>query len=198
MFEDQKDHIKEIREHMSFHRRNWLRHNAMVPKGFLRYHVLEALNEKPMSGSELMDQIQKHTGGTWKPSPGSIYPLLAWLQDNAYIKEIPTENGLKRYELTQTGKDFLAEQTKMREKWAENARFMASPIFDRMFGNIPEKRTSEIQASMKRFFVSSTQLARLMREHYSEKDLDEALKVLDEASSKLQAINNRLAGEKHE
>ena len=46
-------------KHMMFHRRNWLRHNAMVPKGFLRYHVLEALNQKPMSGSELMDANPK-------------------------------------------------------------------------------------------------------------------------------------------
>ncbi len=127
---EQKKQLKdEMREekHMMFHRRNWLRHNAMVPKGFLRYHVLEALNEKPMSGSELMDQIQKHTGGTWKPSPGSIYPLLAWLQDNAYIKELPTENGLKRYELTQNGKDLLEEQTKIREKFREDSGFLASP-----------------------------------------------------------------------
>ena len=29
----------------------------MVPKGFIRYHVLEAMNEKPMSGSELMEEI---------------------------------------------------------------------------------------------------------------------------------------------
>ena len=54
-----------------------------------------------MSGSELMEEIEKHTGGHWKPSPGSIYPLLSWLQDNGYIKELPSENGLKRYELTQ-------------------------------------------------------------------------------------------------
>ncbi len=38
------------------------------------------------------------------------------LQDNAYVKEIPTENRLKRYELAQSGKDFLDEQTKIREK----------------------------------------------------------------------------------
>ena len=37
--------------------------HVFVPKGFIRYHVLEALNEKPMSGSELMDAIEKHTGG---------------------------------------------------------------------------------------------------------------------------------------
>jgi DNA-binding PadR family transcriptional regulator len=199
---EEKKQIKhEMREekHMMFHRRNWLRHNAMVPKGFLRYHVLEALNEKAMSGSELMDEIQKHTGGTWKPSPGSIYPLLAWLQDNTYITELPTENGFKRYELTKTGKNFLEEQTKLRDKFTQDSGFLASPFFDRFFGKIPEEKSNQIRLSMKRLFVSSIKLAKAMRESYSEKDLDEALKVLDEASTKLEDIRSKMtAGTENE
>ncbi|MBS7627233.1 PadR family transcriptional regulator, partial [Candidatus Bathyarchaeota archaeon] len=56
--------------------RHWLRHTAMVPKGFLRYKVLKLLKEKPMAGSEIMGVIEEQTGGYWRPSPGSIYPLL--------------------------------------------------------------------------------------------------------------------------
>jgi len=195
--EEKKQLKEEMREekHMFFHRRNWLRHNAMVPKGFLRYHVLEALNQKPMSGSELMDEIHNNTGGTWKPSPGSIYPLLAWLQDNSYIKELPTENGFKRYELTQNGKDLLEEQTKIRENFSQNAGFMASPFFDRFFSNVPEEKSKQIRISMKRLFIASVKLAKSLRENYSEKELDEALKVLDEASGKLEAIRTKITGE---
>ena len=87
----------------------------MVPKGFIRYRVLESLNEKPMSGSEIMTDIEGQTGGFWKPSPGSIYPLLSWLQDNGHVKELPMENGLKRYELTEKGKKLLFEQRKIRK-----------------------------------------------------------------------------------
>ena len=189
-----KEALREER-HLMFHRRNWHRHNAMVPKGFLRYHVLQSLNETPMSGSELMDQIQKHTGGTWKPSPGSIYPLLAWLQDNAYVKEIPTENGLKRYELTQSGKDLLEEQTKVREKFTQEAGFMSNPFFDRLFSNVPREKTNEIRTSMKRLLTESIKLAKTLRENYSEKDLDEALKALDEAATKIEQIRTKITGE---
>jgi len=45
----------------------------MVPKGFLRYQVLRLLKEKPMSGSEIMSEIEEETDGNWRPSPGSIY-----------------------------------------------------------------------------------------------------------------------------
>ena len=190
MDKEEKEQHKEFRnamrdeKHMMYHRRNWLRHNAMVPKGFLRYHVLEALNNKSMSGSELMDEIQKNTGGTWKPSPGSIYPLLAWLQDNAYIKELPPENGLKRYELTQSGKDLLEEQAKIREKLRGDVGFMGNPFFDRLFRNIPDEKSNQIRASMKQLLVSSVKLAKSLRDNYSEKVLDEALKVFTEAQHK--------------
>ena len=199
--EEKKEMRDELRaeKHLLRHRRNWMRHTAMVPKGFLRFRVLETLNEKHMSGSELMEEIQKVTGGVWKPSPGSIYPLLSWLQDDGYIKELPTENGLKRYELTKSGKDLLAEQTKIREKFREDAGFMANPFFDRFFTKIPREKTTQIRASMKRLLVASMSLAKTLKNKYSEKALDEALSVLDEASSKLQKLNDTLKGEsKHE
>lgn len=194
--EETKELREEMREerHFMYHKRNWLRHNAMVPKGYLRFHVLEALNEQPMSGSELMDQIQKHTGGAWKPSPGSIYPLLAWLQDSGYIKEMPTENGLKRYEITQSGKELFAEETKNREKFHEGGGFWANPFLERMFTDIPQKKTKEIRDSMKNLVVSSMRLAKTLGENYSEKDLDEALQVLNDAAKKMDEINSRLRG----
>jgi DNA-binding PadR family transcriptional regulator len=68
-----------------------MRHTAAVPKGFLRYELLRLLNEKPMSGSEIMTEIEKSTNGYWKPSPGSTYPLLAWLQDKGHIKDAPEQ-----------------------------------------------------------------------------------------------------------
>jgi DNA-binding PadR family transcriptional regulator len=74
-----------------------------------------------MSGSELMDEISKTTGGNWKPSPGSIYPMLSWLQDNQYIKELPTENGLKRYEITRPAKNCLKKKPKPERKCAKNS-----------------------------------------------------------------------------
>ncbi|MCW3999324.1 MAG: PadR family transcriptional regulator [Candidatus Bathyarchaeota archaeon] len=189
-------HQMRAQKHLMFHRRNWLRHNAMVPKGFLRYHVLEALSDKPMSGSELMEEIQKRAGGHWKPSPGSIYPLLAWLQDNRYIAELPHENGLKRYQLTASGKEFFEEQSKAREKFREDAGFMAYPFFGRSLGKIPEEKTNEIRQSMKRLLVASLKLGKTFKENYSEQDLNEALKTLNEASDKLEALNAKRQGEK--
>src|SRR4030066_1786613 len=191
--EDDKEHHT---PHHPFSHRNWMKHTAMVPKGFIRYHVLEAMNEKPMSGSELMEEIEKHTGGFWKPSPGSIYPLLAWLQDNEYIRELPAENGLKRYELTQNGKSLLEEQKKIRKKFREEAGFMPGQFFDRFLMKIPPKKTGEIRDSMKRLALGMFQIGKAIREHYSEEALNESLRIVDEASKKLEDLSKKTKGGK--
>ncbi|MDD1748535.1 MAG: PadR family transcriptional regulator, partial [Methanothrix sp.] len=105
------------------HSRNLIRHTATVPKGFIRFHVLRALSEKPMAGSELTEKIEKHAGGFWKPSPGSIYPLLSSLQKYGCVKELPPENGLKRYQLTETGQSLLNEQRNLMKKFKESIGF---------------------------------------------------------------------------
>jgi len=181
-----------------FAQKKWLRHTAMVPKGFIRYHVLEALSQKPMSGSELMDDIERHTGGFWKPSPGSIYPLLSWLQDNGYIKDLPAENGLKRYELTESGKSLLDEQKKIRKKFREEVGFLPAPFFDNFLMKIPPEKTAEIRSSIRRLAIAFFQLGSTLQEKSSEQALDEALSVVDEASRKFEEINKKLKGEKHE
>jgi len=175
-----------------------MRHTAMVPKGFIRYHVLEALNQKPMSGSEIMDEIEKRTGGFWKPSPGSIYPLLAWLQDNDCIKELPIENGLKRYELTENGKSLLEEQKKIRKKFREEVGFLPAPFFDALLFRMPPEKTVEIRDSIRRLAIAFFQLGSILQENFSEQALDEAKKALDETTRTLDEINRKLKGEKHE
>jgi len=170
----------------------------MVPKGFIRYHVLEVLNQRPMSGSEIMDEIEKRTGGFWKPSPGSIYPLLAWLQDNGYIKELPIENGLKRYELTESGKSLFEEQKRIRKKFREEVGFLPTPFFDTFLMRIPPEKTVEISNSIRRLAISFFHLGTTLQEKFSEQALNEALSAVDETSRKLEEINKKLKGDQHE
>ena len=78
-----------------------------VPRGLLRFLVLKMLSEKPMSGTEIIEAIKMQTG-SWKPSPGSIYPLLAWMLKKGFTKELPKDElGVKRYSVTEEGNRFL-------------------------------------------------------------------------------------------
>ena len=47
----------------------------------VRNAVLALLTERPMHGYEMIQEIDSRTGGSWRPSPGSIYPTLQLLED---------------------------------------------------------------------------------------------------------------------
>ncbi|MBS7609579.1 PadR family transcriptional regulator [Candidatus Bathyarchaeota archaeon] len=180
--------------------RHWLRHTAMVPKGFLRYKVLKLLKEKPMAGSEIMGVIEEQTGGYWRPSPGSIYPLLAWLQDKGYIREIGGEAGIKRYTLTDQGKSFLDGQEKVWETLQERFRHVRFPQgfprplggFDFGFGfGFPPEKPIGLEKAMGDLAMALWKLQARLRWDYSEKALEEAKKALEEAARMIEAIASK-------
>jgi DNA-binding PadR family transcriptional regulator len=123
---------------------------------------------------------------------------LAWLQDNGCIKELPTENGLKRYELAPNGKALLEEQKKIRKKFREEVGFLPAPFFDNMLMKIPPEKTVEIRNSIRRVAIAFFQLGSTLQENFSEQALNEAISAVDEASRKLEEINKKLKGDKHE
>lgn len=175
------------------HKRHWMRHTAIVPKGFIRYHVLELLSEKPMSGSEIMNEIEKKTEGRWKPSPGSVYPLLSWLQDNNCIKELPSEEGgMKRYALTDKGKTLLEEQRKIKKDFRKEAKFMPPPFLGGLWFRIPPEKTVKLRKSMRRIFVAFFELGSSLEEHFSEQAIEDVQKILNETAEKLDELNKKL------
>ncbi|GAH74723.1 unnamed protein product [marine sediment metagenome] len=57
-----------------------------------------------MSGSEIVDKIEEYTD--WRPSPGSIYPLLSHMQEKDLIRPHEDQDPtLKRFELTEMGRE---------------------------------------------------------------------------------------------
>ena len=42
----------------------------------LRAWVVMILGRSPKTGAEIMDEMERMSGGWWRPSPGSVYPLL--------------------------------------------------------------------------------------------------------------------------
>ncbi|MEM0357216.1 MAG: PadR family transcriptional regulator [Candidatus Bathyarchaeia archaeon] len=173
--------------------RHWLRHVAAVPKGFLRFQVLELLSEKPMSGSEIISEIERRTGGWWRPSPGSVYPLLAWLQDNGYVREVPSEEaGVRRYTLTDKGKQLLEEQRKVRCHFRMGRKFFALPLMGGLWLRIPPEKAEEIRESFRRLFKALFSLGLTLEERFSEQALKEALAVLNETTKRLEEIDKKL------
>jgi DNA-binding PadR family transcriptional regulator len=63
--------------------------------------------EQPRHGYELMKAVEERTSGSYSPSPGVMYPTLAWLEDMGYVGGEAAEAGRKRYRITAEGEAFL-------------------------------------------------------------------------------------------
>lgn len=86
--------------------------------------VVSMLSGSPKNGVELMDEIEKMTQGWWRPSPGSIYPLLDQLTKEGMVRK--RDDG--RYELTEKAGEEL--------EWSFGPGFRKRPSVDEMFGEI--------------------------------------------------------------
>ena len=77
--------------------------------GDLRFVVLALVAEGPKHGYELIKELEERTGGAYRPSPGVIYPLLAMLEDEGFIRAVASEGGRKAFEITDEGKVALEQ-----------------------------------------------------------------------------------------
>jgi DNA-binding PadR family transcriptional regulator len=59
--------------------------------------IVTMLAASPKNGVELIDEMERMTQGWWRPSPGSVYPVLEQLTREGMIKK--RDDG--RYELTE-------------------------------------------------------------------------------------------------
>jgi DNA-binding PadR family transcriptional regulator len=98
----------------------WMMHR----KRGLRMAVVSMLSSSPKNGMELMDEMERMTQGWWRPSPGSVYPLLEQLTNEGMIRK--REDG--RYELTEKASEEM--------EWSFGPSFRKQPSMDEMINEI--------------------------------------------------------------
>ncbi len=94
-------------------------------KGHLRIIVLKILDEKEMDGYELCKKMEEDTG--WKPSYGSIYPLLNHLKEDKLVT-IKKEGKKKLYSLTKEGKEHLNNMIKRKDEFIDRITEMIKSL----------------------------------------------------------------------
>jgi DNA-binding PadR family transcriptional regulator len=96
-----------------------------VPRGFIEMHILRIL-QTPHHGYEMIKRLEQECT-YWKPSPGSVYPILRKLKKSGLIAETDSGNR-KVYRLTQSGrkriKKFDSYKNEIKEKMTALFRMM--------------------------------------------------------------------------
>ena len=144
------------------------RSGTRVGRGEVRTAVLALLAEKPRHGYEIIREIEERSGGSWKPSAGSVYPTLQLLADEGLISA-EESNGRKIYSLTEAGRAVAGDEHTSPFDSADSAhggRYTALP----------------------KAGVELAQAAAQVNRSGSAAQVDEAVVVLDEARRRLYSI----------
>jgi DNA-binding PadR family transcriptional regulator len=144
-------------------------------RGDVRAAALLLLDEQPRNGYQLMQEIEDRSGGMWRPSPGSVYPALAQLEDEGLVRS-DEGAGRRAFELTDEGRAYVEEhRDALGVPWEEAG------------GEVPEG-VLELRSLMMQLGMAAMQVAQAG----DEAQTAEARKVLEEARRALYRI---LAGD---
>ena len=88
---------------------------ARRDRGEVRLAILLLLDEQPRHGYEIITELTERSEGKWRPSPGSVYPVLKRLAKEGLVGPEKRE-GKNIFTLTPAGKALVEQQ---REEWGE-------------------------------------------------------------------------------
>jgi DNA-binding PadR family transcriptional regulator len=87
-----------------------------VGRGDVREALLALLAEEPMHGYQMIRELAERSGGTWRPSPGSVYPVLSMLADEGLVRAEEAD-GKRVFHLTDAGRAHVESRAGRRKPW---------------------------------------------------------------------------------
>jgi DNA-binding PadR family transcriptional regulator len=96
-------------------------------RGDVRLALLRLLAEEPRNGYQLMQAIEERSEGLWRPSPGSVYPTLAQLEDEGLIRSAEAD-GARVFEITDAGREHLGTRPEEPDPWEPAREHSENPL----------------------------------------------------------------------
>jgi DNA-binding PadR family transcriptional regulator len=95
--------------------------------GSLRLYLLRLLDEEPRHGYEVIRLLRDRFMGVYSPSPGTIYPRLARLEEEGLVTHDEVD-GRKVYRITETGREELRSRSEELDELEEELSASVSDI----------------------------------------------------------------------
>jgi DNA-binding PadR family transcriptional regulator len=108
----------------------------MFGQGDLKFVILRLLAEKPRHGYDIIKELEERSGGSYSPSPGTVYPTLVMLEDMGFARATPEESGKKIYSITPEGRAHLEEHGGTVDDIFERMARVVEGLFDAPMGEV--------------------------------------------------------------
>lgn len=154
--------------------------------------VIKALSESELSGWGLMKKIEEETG-YWKPSPGTMYPLLEKLEKDGYISS-RIDGKKKLYRATKKAKLFNKIVDSKKCSMAKFARGCLK-TYEFIFGPEDHLLLMDDDPYMERYMNNVNQEATMLRnaiilasKEKNPKKIERLKKILQKASDEIKKL----------
>ncbi len=143
----------------------------LFERGDLKFVMLSLIADRPMHGYEVMKALEKESRGTYKASPGSVYPTLQMLEDEGYLTS-SEETGKRVYSITDAGREYLEEN----QEAVDDVFERVNSFTDSFFGD----GMRDLSAAFKR--LAQTTFEGAMRGPHDPEVLERMTEVLEQAT----------------
>jgi DNA-binding PadR family transcriptional regulator len=140
--------------------------------GRLRLYLLRLLDEEPRHGYEVIRLLRDRFMGVYAPSPGTIYPRLARLEEEGLVTH-DEENGRKVYRITEAGREELRNRGSELDELEEELSASVSDI-------VREVR-EDVRDTVRSLREELTRAAREMRRDGTQEERDAAREAREQA-----------------
>lgn len=156
--------------------------------GRLRLYLLKLLDEAPRHGYEIIRLLQDRFLGVYAPSPGTIYPRLARLEEEGLVTH-EEEHGKKVYRLTDRGREEvnnrLDELADLEMEITESARDIAREVKEDVRSTVRNLR-EELQSASREMRTQAREQQRQQRDewHRSKREFKRATREAKESAKR--------------
>ena len=150
--------------------------------GRLRLYLLRLLDEEPRHGYEVIRLLRDRFMGVYAPSPGTIYPRLARVEEEGLVTH-DEENGRKVYRITEAGREELRNRGDELDELEEELSASVSDI-------VREVR-EDVRETVRNLREELTWAAREMRRTERESREDSAAGAREEARDSKEAAREQ-------
>ena len=145
-------------------------------RGTVRYLVLDAVSDTPRHGYEIMARIEEKSRGSYRPSPGVIYPTVQLLEELGHVRATARDDK-KVYTITADGKRDLEDHREDVASFYEQSEGVWEDRADELF------ELTHLVRRLMRAFRRSARRGRL-----TPSAMAKARTVLEDAIAKLEEL----------
>ncbi len=156
-------------------------------RGFVRHAVLDLLTEQPRHGYDIIKELEQRYAGFYRPSAGSIYPVLQALEEEGQLTS-QEQDGKKVYTLTESGQKLVEEHRQHHQLIGGEQSTLTPPSIERSSHPQSQSETRSDIPAIKQSTIALMETIRYVAHFGTPTQIKELKKIIEATSRQIHAL----------